>query len=152
MSSSENQKVGKNSNIISVNEICFFSIAYTHFQNFASFFPKLYTQIQELIYQPIKALKSVLHLCNKLILHCTHNMQHLLQNEALHSKYHKHISEAKMCLANTFAITLYFLDIHTQLFMSSCVHLCIRLKVIFREMLKKFTVNMKARSKLFFLL
>ncbi len=32
---------------------------------------------------------------------CTHKMQnasHLLQNEALHSKYHKHVSNANICL------------------------------------------------------
>ncbi len=59
-----------------------FSTAHTHFQNFAYFFSKLYTQqIQELHTQHAKRLT------------------YLLQNEALHSKYHKHIS-------NTFAIIL----------------------------------------------
>lgn len=51
----------------------FFSTAYTHFQNVASFFFWNFT-----------------HKSNN----CTHNMQnasHLLQNEALHSKCHKHL-------------------------------------------------------------
>ncbi len=40
-------------------------------------------------------------------MNCTHKMQnasHLLQNEVLHSKYHKHISKANIC--NTSAIIL----------------------------------------------
>ncbi len=56
----------------------FVSAAYTHFPNFAFFF-KRHTQIQEL--------------------HKMQKASHLLQNEALRSKYHKHISKA-----NTFAI------------------------------------------------
>ncbi len=59
-----------------------FSTAHTHFQNFACFLSELYTQqIQELHTQHAKRLT------------------YLLLNEALHSKYHKHIS-------NTFAIIL----------------------------------------------
>ncbi len=48
------------------------------------------------------------------------NASHLLQNEALHSKYHKHIS--KQTFANTFAIILipvrlciYFFVLHRVL-------------------------------------
>jgi len=48
----------------------FFSAAFTHFQNFASFFLKLYTNPR---------------------------IVHKMQNEALHSKYHKHISKANIC-------------------------------------------------------
>ncbi len=48
------------------------------FKTLPLFFSKLYTQIKN----------------------CTHKMQnasHLLQNEALHSKYHKYISKANIC-------------------------------------------------------
>ncbi len=55
-----------------------FSTAFTHFQTFKLFFSKLYTQIQEL------------HIQNQ-------NASHLLQNEALQSKYHKYISKANIC-------------------------------------------------------
>ncbi len=56
----------------------FFSTAYRHFQNFASFFQNFTHKSKN----------------------CTHKMQnasHLLQNESLHSKYHKHISKANIC-------------------------------------------------------
>ncbi len=63
-----------------VFDTSFFSDACTRFQIFASFFsPKVYTQIQEL------------HTQNE------QNASHLLKNEALHSKYHKHTSKAKIC-------------------------------------------------------
>ncbi len=48
-----------------------------HFQNFASFFKTLHT--------------------NPRIAHKMQNASHLLQNEALHSKYHKHISKENIC-------------------------------------------------------
>uniref|UniRef100_A0A673N4P7 ST8 alpha-N-acetyl-neuraminide alpha-2,8-sialyltransferase 7.1 n=1 Tax=Sinocyclocheilus rhinocerous TaxID=307959 RepID=A0A673N4P7_9TELE len=62
----------------------FFSAAFTHFQNLASFF----------------FFSNFTHKC-KNHTHKMQNASHLLQNEALHSKYHKHISKA-----NTFAIIL----------------------------------------------
>ncbi len=63
-------------NSINICQYSIFLTAYTHFQNFTSFFSNLYTQIQEL------------H---------TQNASQLLQNEALHSKYPKHISKANIC-------------------------------------------------------
>ncbi len=63
-----------------VFDTSFFSDACTQFQIFGPFFPKsFFPKIQEL------------HTQNE------QNASHLLKNEALHSKYHKHTSKAKIC-------------------------------------------------------
>jgi len=56
----------------------FFSTAYIHFQNFASFFQNFTHKYKN---------------CTKKI----KNGSHFLQNYALHSKYHKHVSKANIC-------------------------------------------------------
>ncbi len=66
------------SHIYGVNEVMFLRFFFqllTHIFKTLPLFSNLYTQIQEL------------H---------TQNASHLLQNEALHSKYHKHISKANI--------------------------------------------------------
>ena len=84
---------------------------------------------------------------------CTHKMQNallLLQNEALQSKFQKHVSKANICLMLQTLNDITFLDVsYTQLFktqsfsfMSSYVHFCTRLEVNCRDA-EKFMVNTK---------
>ncbi len=85
------------------------------------------------IFKTLPLFLKTLH-TNPRIAHKMQNASHLLQNEALHSKYHKHLFYA----ANTFSIILYFWKViqNLKLFFHE-LHFCRRLKVIGREIHRK---------------